>query len=102
MVSTVFGVERYSSLEEKAALAAWIIIDDHVFHDGSKRTAMSSLELLLNYNGLTLEASEEEIIDISLEIAKGRSERSVNLKEFTEWIGQRVREKKPPFRSRST
>lgn len=36
-----FGQELYPSLSDKAALLAFKIIKNHVFHDGNKRTAIT-------------------------------------------------------------
>ena len=65
----LFGVDSYPTIEEKAAQLAWVVIDGHIFHDGNKRTGISSMLAFLDINGYTVKASHDELIEIALNIA---------------------------------
>jgi len=84
-----FGVDRYPTLVEKSAALSWTIIDRHVFHDGNKRTGISILEIFLRANGYEIAASNDELMQIAIRIAKG-SEEDYSLSEFTQWIRSRL------------
>lgn len=84
--STVFGVDPYPTLADKAALLTWVIIANHVFHDGCKRTGLAALRIFIEANGFTMVATPEERRDVALAIAKGEMPRE----EFTEWVRART------------
>jgi death on curing protein len=91
--SELFGIDQYPTPEEKAALLAWVIIEGHVFHDGSKRTAMSVMDAFLRDNGYILEATNDEIVQIAIEIARGQEQRSLTRDDFVRWTRDRIRER---------
>jgi len=76
-------------LVEKAALLTWTIVAGHVFHDGNKRTGISTLKTFLRANSYDIEASDDELIQIALRIAGG-SEEDHSLGDFTQWIRSRL------------
>ena len=85
----LFGVDRYPTLVEKAALLAWTIVAGHIFYDGNKRTGMSTLKTFLRANSYDIEASDDELIQVALGIAGG-GEEDYSLGEFTQWIRNRL------------
>ena len=48
--NTHFGVDIYPSIEEKAVAYLYLIIKDHAFTDGNKRTACLAFETLCELN----------------------------------------------------
>lgn len=82
----LFGVDRYPSLVEKAAIMAWTIIRGHVFFDGNKRTGMSALDVILRMHRYRLVASKEEMKNIAIRIAKG----CCTFDDFVEWIRSKI------------
>ena len=70
--STVFGIDPYPSLKEKAAAVGFQIISRHVFFDGSKRTGVMVAWALLEETKtpVFLEPSIEEL---TVSIADGKS-----------------------------
>ncbi len=48
----VFGVERFPTLEAKAAAYCWFIARNHPFVDGNKRTALAAAFVFLVVNGV--------------------------------------------------
>jgi death-on-curing protein len=85
----LFGVNRYPTMVEKAALLTWIIIAEHVFYDGNKRTGISALKIFLKVNGYNIKASNDELIEISLRIAGG-IDGFYSLEDFTQWIRSKL------------
>jgi len=86
----LFGADRYPTLVEKAAMLAWIIIRDHVFYDGCKRTGMSALESIIEWNGCQLNATIDEVVEVALRIAGGLAE-DYPFEEFVHWVRDRLR-----------
>lgn len=83
--------DRYPTIEEKAATLTWIIITDHVFFDGCKRTGMSALEIFLKLNGFQLESSTDEIVNVALRIAKRQPDEKFSREEFVEWVKSKMK-----------
>jgi death-on-curing protein len=75
----------YGADVDAAALAAsyaFGIARNHPFADGNKRTAFVALEVFLNLNGYTLEASDEECVLTILNLASGQLDEAA----LAEWI----------------
>jgi death-on-curing protein len=83
----LFGVEKYLTLPEKAAVLAWTIIKNHVFHDGCKRTGMSALEIFVEQNDHQLNATNDEIEDVALKVAGAEA---YSFDEFAEWVRGKI------------
>jgi death-on-curing protein len=90
MDAVAFDQELYPTLQDKAALLACTIIEDHVFHDGSKRTALAACRVFLLLNGfdLALETGvvDQEAMNIAIEIADSLKTRE----QFAEWVFERM------------
>lgn len=85
----LFGLDRYPTLVQKAALLAWTIIAGHVFYDGNKRTGISALKTFLRANSYDIDASDDELIEVALRIARG-SQEDYAFTDFTQWIRNRL------------
>lgn len=86
----LFGMERYPSIADKAALLAWTIIKGHIFWDGNKRTGMSVLITFLRSNGYRLNITPQEIVEIALQVAGKDTERIFLYEEFLDWIRKKL------------
>jgi len=75
---------------EKAAILAWIIIDDHVFYDGCKRTGMSALILLVELNGYWLQATNDELVQTALRIAGEPAGDDYSYDDLVRWVRNRI------------
>ena len=84
---SLYELELYPDVFQKAGLIAWRIITGHIFHDGNKRTGMESCRLFLELNGYTLRM-DMEIVDMALRIAT----HEISFEEFVEWLRNRSRE----------
>ena len=66
-----------------AATYAFHISQTHAFVDGNKRIAAVASELFLEMNGATSSATNEEIIELFLDIAAGKLSREQVEEKFT-------------------
>ncbi len=86
----LFGIDHYPTLAEKAAMLAWVIIRNHVFHDGCKRTGMSALDAFVRLNGFELGASDDEIVEAALQVAGGEADTTIAFEEFVQWVRDKL------------
>jgi death-on-curing protein len=86
----IYGVERYPTLADKAAKLAWVIIVEHVFHDGNHRTGMSALEIFLGTNGYRLDATDDEMFEIARTIDRSDPETCLSYTEFAQWVKDKI------------
>lgn len=78
----MFGEELYPDVLSKAAILFYLLIKNHPFLDGNKRTAFLALMRFLNINGYTLNATNDELYQFTIDVAS-----SVLIKEEVEvWI----------------
>jgi death-on-curing protein len=79
---TMFGEELYPDLLSKAAILFYLLVKNHAFVDGNKRTAALALIEFLERNGYTLDATNDELYQFTIDVAS-----SVLTKEEVEmWI----------------
>jgi death-on-curing protein len=81
MQYNIFGVDRYPTMFDKAALLAWRIIAGHVFYDGNKRTGMASAMMFLVANGFAV-AIKMDTVDVALQVAQGQ----MTLEQLSQWF----------------
>ncbi len=83
--------DLYPDISQKAALYTYNIITRHIFIDGNKRTGMICAFLFLRINGYVIKEllSDDEIVDVAIEISKG----TMSLTELTVWFEEKVIEK---------
>lgn len=80
--ATFDGQELYETLEKKAAQLAYALIQNHAFVDGNKRIGLFVMLIFLELNGMKLSFTQEELIELGLETAKGNR---TNL-QIHDWI----------------
>lgn len=80
--STFDGTELYPTKEEKAAMLGYSLISNHAFVDGNKRIGMYIMLSFLELNGIRIDASNEEVAKLGLNVADGSADKDVILK----WI----------------
>lgn len=69
-----FGnVERYPSIEERAARLSYALISNHAFVDGNKRIGILALLVTLDLNDVALQYSQTELIELGLAVANGQA-----------------------------
>ena len=80
--ATFGGVELFPSMEEKAARIGAGLVSNHAFVDGNKRIGIFVMLIFLEVNGILLDATDEEIIDVGLRLADGK----MYYEELLQWI----------------
>lgn len=69
---TFDGKELYPALLSKAAVMCRSIISNHPFVDGNKRTGIHVTLIFLELNGIELQYSQNELIELGFGVASGR------------------------------
>lgn len=84
--ATFDGKDLYQTKQEKAAKLGYSLISNHAFVDGNKRIGLYVMLTFLEVNGLTVEATNEEIINLGLSLANG----SMKYEDLLEWINDKT------------
>jgi death-on-curing protein len=80
------GVDLYPTVIHKAARIAYAICKNHPFIDGNKRTAITSMIVLLRMNGIALSYSQQELVLLALEIAND----NIEYEGIVGWISKHI------------
>lgn len=67
--STYFGVEKYPSIEEKAARLCYSLVNNHAFLDGNKRIGVFVMIIFLELNGIVLNQTDDEVVKLGIGVA---------------------------------
>lgn len=81
-LQTFGGVELYPTVEEKFSVLCYGIGQNHPFLDGNKRIAVHILIVGLEINGIELEYTQQNLIDLGLMIGKGECDKDCVL----DWV----------------
>lgn len=76
------GVDLYDTIAMKAAAVGCGLIQNHGFLDGNKRIGMCVMLLLLKMNGVTLRYTQEELIELIMDLACSK----YGTEETAKWI----------------
>ena len=79
---TFGGEELFPTTEEKAARIGVGLVSNHAFIDGNKRIGVFVLLIFLEVNRISLETTDDEIIDVGLRLAQGE----MQYEELLRWI----------------
>ena len=74
------------TIGEMAAALAFGIAKNHPFVDGNKRTSAVLMELFVNLNGYQLNANDEDLLFMILELASG----NISEEQLAAWITARI------------
>ena len=80
------GTLLHNNIAEQAAAYLYHLCSNHAFIDGNKRTALASAEFFLLLNERQLVATNEELYEITMNVAKG----TVDKKTLTEFFNRHV------------
>ena len=69
---TFDGKELYPALLSKAAVMCRSTISNHPFVDGNKRTGIHVMLIFLELNGIEIQHTQDELIELGLGIASGQ------------------------------
>jgi death-on-curing protein len=84
---TFGGEDLYGDLAAKAAALMHSLVLNHPCVDGNKRVGVMAAEFLLEWNGSTLDASDEALEHLTLAVAEGK----VAVEALAIWFRQRLR-----------
>ena len=87
---TFGGEELYPTIVEKAAALGFVLIKNHPFVDGNKRTGHAAMETFLVLNGFEIDAPVDEQEKVILQVASGELKREA----FTRWLRTHIIEKR--------
>lgn len=79
---TFGGQFLYPSLQAKAAQLCYGLVCDHPFVDGNKRIGAHAMLVFLALNGVELEYTQQELIDVILAVASGK----IRADSVLQWI----------------
>ena len=84
---TFGGEDLYPDVAAKAAALMHSLVMNHPFVDGNKRVGAMAMELFLLVNSLALDAVNEELVEVTLAVARGE----VEAEALAIWLRQRTR-----------
>ncbi len=76
------GKEFYPSKEEKGARLGYSLVSNHAFVDGNKRIGIYVMLTFLEVNGIRIDCTNEDVVEIGLALASGRMDYDALL----EWV----------------
>ena len=79
---TFGGNALYPSIKAQIARPCYGLIQNHPFVDGNKRTGMLVLLVGCEINGMAIEITDEEIIELGLSLASGK----MDCQALTQWL----------------
>ena len=78
-----FGdLEFYPTKKEKGAKLGYSLISNYAFVDGNKRIGVYIMLVFFEMNGICLQCTDDERVDIGLSVASGR----MKYEELLQWV----------------
>lgn len=79
---TFGGDELYPTIQKKAACLCYGLVNNHSFIDGNKRIGILAMMTFLQLNGMSVDCTDDELIQLGLGLASGK----VSQEELFKWI----------------
>lgn len=79
---TFGGQELYPTVQKKAACLCFGLVNNHAFNDGNKRIGILVMLTFMELNGMQVQCTDKELIDLGLSVASGISSQ----KDILDWI----------------
>ncbi len=79
---TFGGKDLYPALIQKAARLGHSLVSNHPFVDGNKRIGIHVMLVFLAINGVEIECTQQELIDVGLSLADG----TMNAEKLLIWL----------------
>ncbi|MCD4557648.1 type II toxin-antitoxin system death-on-curing family toxin [Schaalia sp. lx-100] len=83
---TFAGDDLYPSFLEKGAKLGYGLVSNHPFIDGNKRIGTLAMMTFLRINGLSFTYSQEELINVILDVASG----TLSCNELYQWLANHL------------
>ena len=74
--------EFYPTKEEKGARLGYTLVSNHAFVDGNKRIGMYIMLTFLEVNGVKIDCTNEELVEVGLSLAAG----TMGYEELLNWV----------------
>lgn len=82
--SIFYGIELYEDIYKKAAVYPFLTINDHIFHDGNKRTGTMAAFLFLAKNGVRIKSVVTSPMIVSY--AEKIAEKHLSIRRISNWL----------------
>lgn len=79
---TFDGNDLYPALIQKAARLGYALVANHPFIDGNKRIGVHTMLVFLAINGVEIECTQTELVEIGLLLANGK----MSAEKLTVWL----------------
>lgn len=79
---TFGGEELYPTVQKKASCLCFGLVNNHAFNDGNKRIGILAMLTFMELNGMQIQCTDNELIDLGLSVASGISSQ----KDILDWI----------------
>lgn len=79
---TFDGKDLYPTKTEKASMLGYSLISNHAFVDGNKRIGVHIMLAFLEFNGVHMKYTDEELVEFALGVASG----NLGYVEVLDWI----------------
>ena len=83
---TFGGEDLYPDVPSKTAALMHSLVMNHAFVDGNKRIGVTAAELFIRLNGYRLDASNPELEELTMTVAKGE----LDAEALAIWFRQRI------------
>ena len=83
---TFGGEDLYPDVPSKAAALMHSLVMNHAFVDGNKRIGVTAAELFLRLNGYRVDASDPELEEMTMTVARGE----LDAEALSIWFRQRI------------
>lgn len=80
--ATFDGEELYKTKEEKGARLGYALISNHAFVDGNKRIGVYVMLTFLETNGIEVDCTNDDIVEIGLGVAAGQ----ISYEKLLDWV----------------
>ena len=74
--------EFHPTKEEKGARLGYTLVSNHAFVDGNKRIGMYIMLTFLEVNGVRIDCTNEELVEVGLSVAAG----TMGYEELRDWV----------------
>ncbi len=79
---TFGGEELFRSTHEKASRLCYYLIQNHPFADGNKRIGILAMLTFLELNGIHVDCTDEELVQVGFSLANG----TMDAEQLTKWL----------------
>lgn len=93
--TSLFDVDKYTTINQKAAALFHSLITNHAFHNGNKRTALVSLLVFLHSNDHRILIEDDSLFDFVIAVADNQIEKQTEsghpdevIAEITKWLSK--------------